>query len=124
LETIEQALNVSQVQTGGGFIKNVQIVAATPQLSQLSRALHALRLAAGENCRRVTELQIAQTEFMQDFELPHYRALILKETNAFLDRELQYLCDVSPLPGDFQRLFSIAPAFAGGAGHLHIRHER
>jgi hypothetical protein len=88
LETIEQALNVSQVQTGRRFIQNVEIVAAAPHLAQLSRKLHALRFTAGENCRRVTEFQIAQTEFVQDFELPHYRALILKDTNAFLDREL------------------------------------
>src|SRR5260370_1144243 len=73
---------------GRGFIKNVEIVAAAPHLAQLSGKLHALRFAAGENCRRVTEFQIAQTEFVKDFELPHYRALILKDTNAFLDREL------------------------------------
>src|SRR5262245_57530662 len=123
LEAIEQALNVSQMQAGGRFIKDVEIVAAAAHLAQFSRELHALRLATGENGGGVAEFQIAEAKLVQDFELSHDRPLSLEEVYAFLDREFQHLGDIAPLPGDFQRLFAIAASFASGTGDLDIRHE-
>ena len=122
-EAIEQALNIGEVQTGGRFIKNVEIVAASAHLAEFSRELHALRLATGENRGGVAEFQITEAKFVQDFELSHDRPLILEEAYAFLDREFQQLGDVAPLPGDFQRLFAITASFASGTGDLDIRHE-
>src|ERR1051325_5304759 len=116
LETIEQALNVSQVQTRRRFVKNVEIVAAPAHLAKFSRELDALRLATGENRGGVAEFKITEAKLVEDFELSHDRPLIFEEADAFLDREFQHLGDVAPLPGDLQRLFAITASFASGAG--------
>src|SRR5436190_17946158 len=64
LKTIEQPLNVREVQTSRRFVQNVEIVTAAPHFAQLGGKFDALRLAARENRRRVTKFQVAQTEFV------------------------------------------------------------
>src|SRR5262249_37034662 len=122
-EAIEQTLNISQVQTGGRFIKNVEIVATSAHLAEFSGELDALGLATGENRGGVAEFQITAAKFVQNFELAHEWPLLLEEADALLDRQFQHLGNVASLPGDFQCLFAVTAALAGRTSDLDIRHE-
>ena len=55
LEDVQQAVDVGEVQAGGGFVEDVEGAAARA-LGELARQLEALGLAAGQGRRRLAEL--------------------------------------------------------------------
>src|ERR1051326_8999250 len=124
LQTIQQPLNVRQMQPGGGFVQNVKIMAAAPHLSQFGSELDALGFAAGKNGGGMAQFEVTQAEFVEDLQLPHDAALIGKESDALLDGKLQHFSNIAPMPGYLESLLAIPPALARRTGDFHVRHER
>ena len=65
-EGSEQLLDVVEVQTCGGLVKNVEH-AGILRVRQVSGELEALGLAAGKRRGGLAEAQITQADFLQDF---------------------------------------------------------
>ena len=65
-QRLQQAVVVARVQPDGGLVKHVEHP-AQPR-PDLRRQANALRLAAGERCRRAVETQIAQADGQQEVE--------------------------------------------------------
>jgi len=62
IETVEELLDVGEVEARGRLGEDVEVVPAAPQLAQLARQLDALRLAARENGGGVSDLEVAEAE--------------------------------------------------------------
>src|SRR5262249_28201067 len=120
----QQAVDVGEVQTGGGLVEDVQVVLAAFELAELAGELDALGLAAGEDRRGVAQLEIAQAKILQDADLAGDRRLAREKLHALLDGEVEDLGDVLALVLHFQRVLVVTRSLARGAEDLHIGHER
>src|SRR5262245_29391024 len=123
LQAIQQALDIGEMQSGRRFVKNVEVVAAAAQLAQFGRKLDALRFAAGQNGGGVAEFEITEAQLVQSHQLADDGALIGEESHALLNRKLEHLGYVAPLPGDFERFFTVTTPLARRTGYLDVRHE-
>src|SRR5690606_13475389 len=90
----------------------------------LGRELLALRLAAGENRRRVPELQIPETELREHGDRARDRRLIREKLDAVLDGRLEHVRDALVAIFDLERLLAVPRAFAGRARDLDVGQER
>jgi hypothetical protein len=79
VEALQQPIDVGEVQTGRRLVENVEVVLAALELSELSGELDALGFPAGENRRRMAELEVSEPEHFQDADLAGDRRLIRKE---------------------------------------------
>ena len=91
LQAIQQALDIGEMQSGGGFVKHVEVVTPAAHFAQLGREFDALRFASGQNGGGVAQLKITEAQFVQCFQLADDGALIGEESHAFLNRELEHL---------------------------------
>ena len=62
LQTIQQALNIGQMQPGRGFIENVQIMPAAAHLAQLGREFDALGLASRKNGGGMAQFKVTEAQ--------------------------------------------------------------
>src|SRR5215510_2757085 len=69
------------------------------------------------------EREVAETELVQDVELPMYRRFCLEEGDALLDRHVQHVVDRLAAQRDLQRLAVEARALADAACDLDVGHE-
>ncbi|HAB18044.1 MAG TPA: hypothetical protein PLX89_14850 [Verrucomicrobiota bacterium] len=83
----------------------------------LGRQLDALGFAT----RKHRQFQITQAQFGPEFQLAQYSAFFGEKLHAFFEREFQYFGDVAASPPHFERLFSIASAFARRTGDFDVR---
>ena len=60
VQAFQQPIDVGEVQTGRRLVENVQVVFAAFELAELAGELDALGFAAGENRRRVAELEVSE----------------------------------------------------------------
>ena len=89
VQAIKQPIDVGEVQTGRRLVENVQIVFTAFELAKFASKLDALGFAAGEDRRRMAELEVSESEFVQDRDLAGDRRLILEELDAFLNRQIR-----------------------------------
>src|SRR5439155_9962327 len=106
-------------QAGCGLIENIQR-ASRVALRELQRELDALRLAAGERRRRLTELDVAQSDVEQRGELARDGGNRLEELIRLLDRHRQDIVNVLVLVADLECLAVISLAMANIARHVAI----
>src|SRR6185503_9798154 len=69
LQAIQQALDIGEMQSGGGFVKNVEVMAAAAHFAQLGREFDALRFATGQNGGGVAKFEITEAQFVQYLQL-------------------------------------------------------
>ena len=124
IQTFEQALDIGQVKSGRRFIQNVERVLRPLQLRKFGGDLDALRFAAGERRRRLTQREIAQ-------------ARDRSSTSIFLPIAGSSAKNVTPSSTDILRMSLMvlprsvtssvsateARALAGAAGHFDVGHE-
>ncbi|MNE50429.1 hypothetical protein D3C80_1450020 [compost metagenome] len=110
------------MQTGGRFIQDVQRL-TRPAFGQLTRKLHALRLTAGQRCRRLPQTNIGQPHVHQRLQLTRQRRHCIKELTGFFDGHIQHFVDCLALVLNLQRFAVIAFASALIARHINIRQE-
>ena len=93
------------------------------QRAQLGRDLDALRFAAGQRRRRLSERQVAQPEIVQHLDLPAHGGLACEKRHAFLDRHVQNVVDGLAAERHLECLAVEARALAGAACDFDVRHE-
>ncbi len=110
------------MQAGGRLVQDVQRVAGVP-LGQFLGQLDALRFAAGQRRRVLTEADVGQPDVDQRLQLARDDRDVAEEIGGVLDRHLQNVIDVLAFVADLQRLAVVALAAADVAGHVDVRQE-
>ena len=119
-----QSIDISRMQTGGGFVQHVKRVASLLPL-QLGGQLDPLRLATGQLGSRLAQAQIAQPHLAQRGQCTRQRRhLVAEEVAGGIDAEPQHLGDVPALPADRQRVVVVARAVTGRARCIHRRQKQ
>src|SRR5437762_13880116 len=85
LQTVQQALDIGEMQAGGGFVENIEIMSTTAHFAQLGREFDPLRLTTGKNSGGMTEFKITEAKLVQYLQLADDPALISEERRAFLN---------------------------------------
>ncbi|CNV10436.1 Uncharacterised protein [Salmonella enterica subsp. enterica serovar Bovismorbificans] len=122
MQNVKQLLNIGKVQAGGWLVENIQRLPGAA-LRQFARQLHALGLAAGKRCRRLTKTDIGQPHVHQRLQLTRQRRNRIKELTRFFNGHIQYFVDGLAFVLNLQRFPVIALAFALVARHVNIRQK-
>jgi hypothetical protein len=85
--------------------------------------LDALRLAARQRGRLLADLDIAEADALQRFQLVADRRHGLEEVARLLDRHVEHVGDRLVLELHFQRFAVVALALADVAGDVDVRQE-
>ena len=80
MEHVQQQADILEMQPGGRLVEDVQ-GAAGVALGELARQLDALRLATGQRGRGLAEMQVAEADVVQQFELVGNAPRALKKSS-------------------------------------------
>src|SRR5260370_35520896 len=108
------------MQTRRRFVEKVEnslIVGA----AQMCRELQPLRFSPRKRCRRLSEPQVAESNFIQHSELGNNFWYIDEERQRLANRQLQYFMDIFPVITDFQNPALKERATASFADQFDIR---
>ena len=119
----QQVDDVSQVQTGGRFIQDIQDVAAPPQLAEFARQFDALGLAAGKRGGGLSQGKVAQSQLIQRPDLLRDGGAFLEKRNPLLHGHVQHVRDGLPPVGHLECFRVVPVPLAGLARNFHVRHE-
>ena len=111
MQHFEQFAHVLEMQAGGRFIEDVQRLAGRAAREFL-RQLDALRLATGESRRRLANVDVAEADFVERYQLVADRRHGAEELGAFLDRHVEHVGDGLAAEGDVESLAVVALAVA------------
>src|SRR5215211_9261680 len=118
----EQLLDVREVKPRRRLIQDVDGLARSP-LAQLARQLYALRFAARERGRRLSEPYVAEPDVAQRVHAAGDRRNGGEELAGLLDRHVQYIGDGLTFVGGAQGLVVVAAALADLAGYVDVGEE-
>ena len=122
LQDVEELVDVGGVQSRRRLIEDIER-APGRAARELGRELDALRLAAGERCRALAELDVAEADVLDDLELARDARHILEELDRFVDGHVEDFGDVLALVAHLEGLAVVARALADLAGHVDVRQE-
>src|SRR3954469_3562577 len=122
VQDIEQLVRVFEVQTGRGFIQDVERLAGTAA-RQFLRQLHALRLPTTQRRRRLPQLDVAEADVLQRSQFVCDWREVLEKRQRLVDGQIQDVGDRLAAVPDFQRLAVVSPSFALLARHVNVRQE-
>ncbi len=86
-------------------------------------SFHALRFAARQCRRLLSDLDVAEPDALQHFHLVAHRGHRLEERSRLVHRHFQHVGDGLVLELHFQRLAVVAVPVAGIAFHIDVRQE-
>lgn len=118
----EQTADIVGVEAGGRLVEDIEGLAGTAA-SELSGELDALGFAAGEGGGRLAELDVAEADFLDGFELREDGGDVGKEFYGFVDSHVKNLGDVLPFILDLEGFVVVAAAVASGAGDVDVGEE-
>lgn len=118
----EQAADVVGVEAGGRLVEDIEGLAGAAA-SELSGELDALGFAAGESGGGLAELNIAETDFLNGFELRENSGDVGEEFNSFINRHVKNLGNIFPFVLDLEGFVVVAAAVASGAGDVDVGEE-
>ena len=121
-EKRHQLRNVVKVKPRRRLVEKVERLAGGTA-RQFRCEFDALRLAAGERRRRLSQPQITETDIHKRLELVGEPRYLRKEFVRLGDRHVQHFGDVLAAVADFQRLLVEASPVALFAGHIDIRQK-
>src|SRR5271167_1564728 len=122
LQYDQQLSNVREMQTRGRFIENVQ-GAAGGALRQFLGQLDALRLAARQRGRALTQLHVRESHVEKGLQFWLDGRHGGKERQRILYRQTEDLLDILALEANFQSFAIVAFALAYIAWHVDIREK-
>ena len=122
LQHLEQLLDVGEVQTGGGFVEDVERPAGG-HLAELGGELDPLGLAARQRRRRLPHPDVAQADVLERLEAPGDARHVGEELHRLLHAHVEHVGDVLALVPDLERVAVVPLAAAGLAGHVHVGQE-
>ena len=85
LQAIQQALNIREMQTGGGLVENVKVMPTAPQFAQLGGEFDPLRLPTGQDGGRMAQFEVAEAKGVQYFQLADDSPLVGEEAHGFFN---------------------------------------
>jgi hypothetical protein len=118
----EQALDVGEVQAGGGLVEEVQ-GAARGRALQLPGQLDALGLAPAERGAGLAQGDVAQAHLLEGLEGAGDGLVAPEEGNGLADRHGQHVGDGAASVADLEGLGVEALAAAVFAGDVHVGQE-
>ena len=122
LEHVQKHFNVFGVETGGGFVKDVEGVAGS-RAEELGRQFHPLAFSSGEGHRTLTQVHVTQSHVLVCLEFLGYLRNRLEEFVGFRNGHFKHVVDVFPLIVDGEGVFLVPPSPALVADHIHGREE-
>ena len=122
LQNVEQSSDILEMQAGGRFVQNVERTARRPS-RQLFRKFDPLRLAAGQGCGLLSDMDVTKPDPLQGHHLVTDRRNRLEGFRRLIDRHGQHVGDGMVLERDLQGLSVIALPFAGIALDVNVRQE-
>ena len=122
VEHLHEGADVLEVEAGGGFVEDVEGLACV-FLSEFGGEFHALAFSAGEGGGGLTELDVAEADFLQHLDLLENLGLVLEELDGLADGHVEHVGDALSLEADLEGLAVVALAVAGFAGHEHVGQE-
>ena len=122
LQHVEQLAHVLEVQTGRGFVQNIERAAGLTAL-QLARKLHALRFAARKRRGGLPQANVTEPDVVQGLQLALDARDALEERERLVHRHVQHVEHVLAAISDLQRLAVVALAVAHFARDVDVRQE-
>ncbi len=119
MEYAEQLLDVVEVKARRRLVEHVER-SARLAFSELAAQLDALRFAAAHRGRRLSDLHVAEPDFLQRFENAGERDVVAKELGALVDAGIEDLGDVLSLEAHREGLGVVPFAAADVARHVDI----
>ena len=110
------------MKSGGRFVEDIECLARIT-LGEFRSQLYALALTSGERGGGLSQLDIAQSHFLDNLNLIQYLGHILEELHRTVDGHIQHIGNGLAFKAHFQRLAVIAFAVAHLARHIHIWQE-
>ena len=122
VQYIHQYTDIFKMKSGGRFVEDIECLARIT-LGEFRSQLYALALTSGERGGGLSQLDIAQSHFLDNLNLIQYLGHILEELHRTVDGHIQHIGNGLAFKAHFQRLAVIAFAVAHLARHIHIRQE-
>ena len=119
-ERAQEQFDVLEMQPRGGLVQDVQRLAGGAA-RELTRELHALRFAAGERRRGLTELQIAEAHFAERIQFFVHARDRLEQRNRLFHRQTERIRDRHAAILHFESFAVVALAVARIARDEHVR---
>src|SRR2546429_2777601 len=110
------------MQSRRWFVEHVED-ALVVGAAEMRGELQALRFSAGERCRRLSETQVAESNFVQDSEFGNNLWNIDEKRQGLANRQLQYFVNILPVIADFQNAALEARASALFADEFNVRQK-
>ena len=118
----QQQVDIVEMQTGRRLVQYVQRAPGIA-LREFERQFHALRFAAGEGRRALTERDVAEAHVEQRVQLACDRRHRSKKFGGLLDRHAEHFGDVLAFVLNVERLAVVALAMAHLARHVDVREK-
>src|SRR5205823_4191807 len=93
MQHLEQHPHVLEVQSRRGLVEDVERATRVP-FRQLGREFHALRLAAGQRRRALSQMDVAESNIVECLEFLTDARLILEKGERVFHGELEDVADV------------------------------
>ena len=122
MQHLHQFLHVGEVQARGRLVEDVEGLTGAAS-RELQSQLDALGFASREGQRRLTHLDVPQTDLPEDPQLLGDCGYALEELERLVDGHLENLVDVLPLVTNLQGFPIETPALAHVTGDVHVRKE-
>ena len=122
VEHLHEGADVLEVESCGGLVEDVE-GATGVLLCEFGGEFHALALSARKSGGGLTELDVAEADFLQHLDLLEYLGLVLEELDGLVDGHVEHVGDALALEADLEGLAVVALAVAGFAGHEHVGQE-
>lgn len=119
VEDAEKAIDIVGVETGGGFIKNVESV-ASGATREFGGEFDALGFAARESGGGLAEFDVAEADGLEGGEFFGDARDISKEFYSLVDGHIKDGGDVFVFIFNFEGFAIVAFAMAGGAGDIDV----
>src|SRR5579883_1812018 len=122
LQDLQQAIHIGEVQARCWLVQNVHR-ATGGAAGEFRCQFDALRLAAGEGGRGLSELYIAETDIIERLHLVVDRRHVGEEVSGLFHCHIQHIGNTFALVVDFQRLAVVTFALTDLARDVDIRQE-
>src|SRR5688500_366980 len=122
MQHFEKLSHIFEMQASGRFVQDIEGAAGRPA-GQLLGQLHALRLAAGQRCRGLADMDVAEADLLQHRQLVADRRDGAEELDAFLNRHLKDIGNRLAFESYFQGLAVVALALALVALDIDVGQE-
>ena len=122
VEHLHEGADVFEVESCGGFVEDVERATGV-LLGEFGGEFHALALSAGEGGGGLTELDVAEADFLQHLDLLENLGLVLEELDGLVDGHVEHVGDALSLEADLEGLAVVTSTMTDFARDEHVGQE-